>query len=132
MRSDELAPAAIEATGRIAGKESQQRLGEVVVNTARPANIRNLAANELIRNLQRFGPTSLTDAQIGGLIRLLDEEKNADVKAAISLVLGALPPERVLKNFPDEKSRTAWLSRLQNFQPAAPAPPPPMPKPDGM
>jgi hypothetical protein len=129
LRFDDLAPAAIEAAGRLSGKEPQQRLGEVVVNAARPANVRNLAAQELVRNLQRFGPTSITDAQISGLIRLLDEEKNADVKASISLVLGALPRERVLKNFPDDKTRDAWLGKLLNYQPQAPAAP--MPKPEG-
>ena len=124
MRSDELAAAAIEAAGRLAGKDPQQALADVVINTARPANIRRLATEELVRNLQRFGPTSITDPQIATLVRLLDEEKNADVKAGISLVLGALPRDRVLKNFPDPKAREAWVNRLLNYQPAAAAPAP--------
>jgi hypothetical protein len=123
LRSDELAPAAIEAASRLPGKEPQQALADVVINSMRPAPIRRQATEELVRNLQRFGPTSITDPQIATMVRLIDEEKNADVKAGISLVLGALPRDRVLGNVGDAKAQAAWRKRLLNYEPqAAPAP----------
>ncbi len=101
--------------------QGPEDLADVVINTTRPAPIRRQATDELVRNLQRFGPTSITDPQIATMSRLIDEEKNPDVKAGISLVLGALPRDRVLKNFTDAKSRDAWLKRLLNYEPQAPA-----------
>ncbi len=125
MQSDDLAPAAIEASGRLPGLEPQQEIASVLVNTSRPAHIRKLAADELVRIIQRNGVTSISDGQIAALTRLVEEEKSQEVKAGISLVLGALPRDRVLKNLADPKARAAWLDRLQNYQPSAPAAPAP-------
>jgi hypothetical protein len=124
LRSDDLAPAAIETASRLPGKEPQQALAQVVIDTNRPAPIRRQATDELVRNVQRFGPTSITDPQITTMIRLVDEEKNPDVKSGISLVLGALPRDRVLANVGDAKAQEAWRKRLLNYEPqAAPATP---------
>jgi hypothetical protein len=130
-RNDDLAPAAIEATGRLGKKEAQQALAEVVLAASRPAAIRKQAAEELVRHLQRFGSGHIADSQIAGLIKLLDDEKSTEVKSGVSLVLGALPRERVLRNFTNQEARNRWVNRLVNYQPPSASPPPPAPKPEG-
>jgi CheY-like chemotaxis protein len=126
IRSDDLAPAAIEAASRLGGKDPQHALADVVVNTSRPAAIRKQATDELVRNIQKFGATSITDAQIATMLHLVDEEKSADVKAGIAVVVGALPRDRVLTNFGDARARDAWQRRLLNYQPPTAAPAAPM------
>jgi hypothetical protein len=131
MRIDELAEAAIEATGRLPGKEAQQDLAEYVLAAKRPATLRIQAGEELVRHMERNTSAAITDPQIQRLIQTHAEEKNADVKANIALVIGALPNDRVAKNLPDDASRQAWQKRLLQYRPQAtdaPAPPPPAPK----
>jgi CheY-like chemotaxis protein len=132
LRSDDLAPAAIEAVGQLPGKEAQQDLANLVLDTARPANLRVKAAEQLVRHIQVHTSAPLTDAQIQGLLHLNFEEKDAGVKSAVAVVLGAIPRERLLKNLPDDATRQEWTRRLMNYKPdlapppgaAAPAPAP--------
>ena len=81
-----------------------------------PTNVRDGFGKGVVLDLQALGKRAelVVDALESvqfladkDLVRLLDEEKNADVKAGVSLVLGALPRDRVLKNFPDPKAREA-------------------------
>ena len=66
------------------------------------------------------------------MAHLIDEEKNADVKSGVALVLGALPRDRVLKNVGDAKAQEAWRKRLLSYEPAPAAAPMPegAPKPE--
>lgn len=129
LRVDELAPAAIEATGRISTKEAQQDLAEYLLADKRPAALRVQAGEELMRHIEAHTSAPITDIQIQRLTQLLNDEKNSDVKAAVALLLGALPSDRVTKNLPDDAARQAWQRRLLQYQPAAnPAPPAPAPK----
>lgn len=129
MRIDTLAPAAIEATGRLPGKEAQQDLAEYVLAVRRPAALRVRAARELLRHIEAHTASPLTDAQIQRLLVLFAEEKNADVKATIALIAGAIPHARVWKNLPDDAARQAWQNRLLQYRPPAGAPAPPAPAP---
>ncbi|HEV3144637.1 MAG TPA: hypothetical protein VGZ47_12180 [Gemmataceae bacterium] len=126
LKSDELAPAAIEAVGHLPGKDAQQDLANLVLDTARPANLRTKAAEQLVRHIQVHTAMPLTDPQIQGLLRLNFDEKDAGVKSAVAVVLGAIPRDRVLKNLPDDAARKEWSKRLLNYKPdLAPAPAPP-------
>ncbi|HLW64450.1 MAG TPA: response regulator [Gemmataceae bacterium] len=135
LRSDDLALAAIEAVGQLPGKDAQQDLANLVLDTARPANLRIKAAEQLVRHIQVHTSAPLTDAQIQGLLRVNFDEKDAGVKSAVAVVVGAIPRERILKNLPDEATRQEWTRRLLNYKPnlappaAAPAPAAPAPAP---
>ncbi len=59
----------------------------------------------------------------------MDVEANPDVKAGVSLVLGTLPRERVLKNFTSPEARNKWLSRMIDYRPLSG--PAKAPSPDG-
>ncbi len=134
-RSDDLAPAAIEATGRLGNKEAQQALADVILTGNRPVAIRRQAAEELVKHLRRFGAAHIADSQIAGLIKLLDDEKSLEVKVGAFLALGALPRERVMKNFTTQEARDKWVNKLLNYVPQPPAPPAPPtapPKSEGM
>jgi CheY-like chemotaxis protein len=134
LRSDDLAPAAIDAAGRLPGKEPQQRLADLVLDTARPAALRAKAAQELARHIGIHTAAPLVDTQIKGLTSTLENEKSPEVKAAIAVVIGTLPQERVLRNLSDDMAREAWRNRLQRFEPRLSVPgaaPPPAPKDEG-
>jgi hypothetical protein len=133
LKSDDLAPAAIETVGRLPGKEAQQDLANFVLDPARPVPFRVKAAEELVHHMQVHGSAALEDMQIQNLLHLLTDEKNADVKSAVSVVLGAIPRDRLLKNLPDDMAKNEWVRRLQNYKPdltpAAPPAPAPAPAP---
>src|SRR5262249_12701157 len=69
LRSDDLAPAAIDAMAALPGKNPQQDLADLTLDPARPAPIRVKAANGLTRHVQAHDSAPLSDAQIQNLIK---------------------------------------------------------------
>ncbi len=65
-RNDDLAPAAIEATGRLGKKEAQQALAEVVLATARPAAIRRRPPRNLFAMCSALGHPILRTRRLPG------------------------------------------------------------------
>src|SRR5206468_10518775 len=66
----ELAKQAIEATSRLPGRDAQSDLANVVLDGQRPADLRILAAENLVRHVQRFSP-ALSALQVQALLDLL-------------------------------------------------------------
>jgi CheY-like chemotaxis protein len=120
MLNDELAPAAIEATGRMSGTDSQNALAAVALNEKRPGPIRVLAAGELVRHIQAHGSGAINDAMLKQLIRAAESDPNADLKMAMQLVVGAFSNDRVLANLPNDDARAKWVNRVIRYVPAAP------------
>lgn len=124
-RFDDLTSAAIDAAGRLATKDVQFALAEIVVNTQRPANVRRQAATQLTRQIQQFGVTSITNPQIATFLRLLDD-KDPDVRASVAAIIGSLPRDRVLGTFSDAKAKAAWTQRFLQYEPRIEPPAAPM------
>src|SRR5262249_7647116 len=112
LRSDDLAPAAIEAVSMLPGEAPQQEMAAPTLDAARPAPIRVKPAQGLTRHIQMHDPAPLSDAQVKTLIKGYETDKNAEVRAAIAAVLGVLPQDRVLHNLADDTARQNWLNRL--------------------
>jgi hypothetical protein len=133
MRTDDLAPAAIDAVSMLPGKTPQQDLADLTLDAARPAPIRVKAANGLTRHIQLHDSAPLSDAQVKTLIKAYETDKTAEVRAAVAAVLGVLPQDRVLRNLSDDTARQNWQNRLQKYEPliapAVPTGPAPAPKP---
>jgi CheY-like chemotaxis protein len=118
LRNEELANLAIEAAGRLPGREGQRELAAVVLNAERPPQQRIKAAEELVRSLQQHGLV-LATAQIKALQALFQTTNDANLKTQVALVMGAMRPGA---------RRTGEL--LQGYRPAAgpAAEPAPQPK----
>src|SRR5439155_23728663 len=113
---DDGVKAAIEAAGRLGGTDVQARLAGVVANDKRPAGLRVLATQTLVRHLQQYG-VGLNGNQIAALETIfLKQETDPAVRPEVALLLGALRPD----------SRTTG-ERLKGYRPGDPvgAPPPP-------
>jgi CheY-like chemotaxis protein len=89
MRDDALAARAIEAVGKLPVKLAQPDLAMVVKDTARPAEIRMLAADNLVSNIQQFG-LAIPEKTVSELRALFDAEANADLKRHLATVVGVL------------------------------------------
>ena len=62
----ELAKQAIEATSRLPGRDAQSDLANVVVDPQRPADVRVLAAENLVRHAQHVVGDALLHLHAGG------------------------------------------------------------------
>jgi hypothetical protein len=85
----ELAKLAIEATSRLPGRDAQSDLANVVVDAQRPADVRVLAAENLILHAQRNGP-ALSTTQIQALMDLLPTLQEPLLRAKVASAVGTL------------------------------------------
>ncbi len=122
INSDDLASLAIETASRLPAKEVQFALARVVLDSQRPVEVRRSAARHLVRQIQHLGVTSLSSQQIVALVRQLDDETDAEVKAGIGSILGALPDDRILSSLEDSQSQQAWMLRALNYRPPSAEP----------
>ncbi len=110
--------AALDAAGRLPGREAQTDLLGVVVDGRRPGLVRFIAADLLTRHIQRhsllLGATQLQALQTAYAQAAADPP----LKARIAVVLGTLRPDARLTG-----------QRLRDFRPAAAQPPPPRKEP---
>jgi hypothetical protein len=84
--------AAIRAAGALPGPRPQAELAAVVLDGGRPAPVREAAAAELARVIQKNG-VALTPAQVGALRGLAAQPgTGAELKARLGLLLGGLRP----------------------------------------
>lgn len=109
LHSDELAPLAIEATGRLPDREAQWALANLALDPSRPVELRAAAAAELARHIAAFGSV-LTRDYVAGIDNVLrataPDPKARRLYSNLSLVVGALRP-----------SATETGKRLQRFVP---------------
>ena len=118
----ELAKPAIEAASRLPGSEPQMALATAVLDAQKPADVRALAAENLVRHAQRHG-TALNAQSIQALMDLLPTIQDPVLRARVAAAVGTL----------QGNGRQSGM-RLQRYspplpQPAAPpaAPPPAAP-----
>jgi hypothetical protein len=90
LRNEALARLAIEAAGRLPGKDPQRALAEIVL-TSPKAELRAQAANELAHHILQHG-LALPASQVKGLQDLLDATKEPRLRASIAQVLGSFRP----------------------------------------
>lgn len=105
------APAASAALGEVPGIDAQRDLADVLLDSSRPAPLRNAAGSRLVRSIQRFGPL-LTDDQERRLLDVAGSEADPAIHSVLAAVLGALRPEPQVVG-----------SRLRNFAPVQPPAP---------
>jgi hypothetical protein len=117
MRHEELGAMAVEAGGRLPGRDVQRQLAGIVIDEAVRAEVRASAANELARHIQA-NSLALAQNQIVGLQNIFAKTEDGRLKANVALVLGALRPDIY---------RTG--ERIRNFEPAPPVPGKPEPGP---
>lgn len=108
--------AALLASSRLPGAKPQSELAGFILDPNRPAPLRFVAANELVRHIQQNGVV-LPPVQIKALQELQQAEKDPDLKAGVSLIIGSLRPD----------ARQTG-ERLKEYTPTAPAPQPPPPE----
>jgi len=116
LRNEELQVLAVEAAGRLPGREPQRALAQVVLDEAVRAEVRVLAAVELARSIQA-NRAALAFTQAKGLENLFNTTEDRRIKANVGLVLGALRPD-IYKTG----------AQLKNFVPEPAAKPEPGPK----
>ena len=92
LLSNDLAPFAVEAAGYLPGPEAQRQLARVVLDDARPANLRIAAAYSLMQSLQHFGLLLSAD-QVAALKALYETAPDAKLKSGLAVVVGALRPD---------------------------------------
>ena len=92
VRNNELAARAIEAVGRLPGREAQQTLANVVLDPNQPAALRSEAAVELTRHIQEHG-LALTRNEIAGLQDNFAAAKDPKLKAHLAQVVGSMHPD---------------------------------------
>jgi CheY-like chemotaxis protein len=118
LRSKELGNLAVEAAGRLTGREAQRELAGLVLDQGQPAALRSAAAIELCRQIQQNGLV-LTDVQVKSLQKLFETTDDAKLKGNVALVIGSLHPDGRVTG-----------ERLQRYRPTfAPQPTPPTPAP---
>jgi hypothetical protein len=84
--------AALAAAARLPGSDAQSALAAEVLDARRKPALREAAATELARHVQKFGP-ALSAAQLDALRRLPAERGLApEVKARVLALLGSLRP----------------------------------------
>jgi hypothetical protein len=115
--SEEAQVAALVAAGRLPGREAQTELANAVLDAKKPGRtpgLRAIAAQELARHIQQYGP-ALTAGLVQALEELHRSEPDVSVRSAVALVLGSMRPDARLTG-----------ERLKGFtpQPAPPEPPP--------
>jgi len=92
LRNEELAVLAVEAAGRLSGRQAQRELAGLVLDDSVRAEVRTAAANELARSIQA-NRAVLFGNQAKGLENLFATTEDRLLKANVGLVLGALRPD---------------------------------------
>jgi CheY-like chemotaxis protein len=111
MRNKDLAPLAVEAAGRLRGRDAQQHLATLVLDAAQPEALRSLAATELVRSIQQNG-LALRSEQIDRIQALFGSMPQSRLKENVALVMGTFRPD----------ARQTG-ERLERYQPTFGAPP---------
>jgi hypothetical protein len=120
LRSNDLAPLAIDAVGHLPGAAGQQELASVVLDTGRDPKLRAAAAYQLAHQIQAHG-VLLNRDQVRGLQDLyLMKGPDAKLNANLALIAGSLRP-----------SAAETGQRLKEFKPTLPGPTEPPPPKEG-
>ena len=91
LHTESLRPLAIEAMRGLPGKVPQRELAAIVLTKDTPPEIRNAAALELSRHIQKYG-LQLDRGQIKGLVDLFQTADEPKFKANVALVVGSMQP----------------------------------------
>ena len=92
LNSAETSQSASVALGDVPVAAAQRGLADVVLDPSKPAPLRQSAAAQLARSLQRFGPLIAAD-QEAKLVAALDGETDPALRTALATALDALRPE---------------------------------------
>lgn len=92
-----------QALGDIPGTDSQRALADVALDPSKPAPVRLNTAQQLARNIRRFGPR-LSSEQERRLVEELGQEADPTFRDALAAVVGALKP------VPDASASLLWPS----------------------
>ena len=100
-----------------------------MLDPSKPAPLRQSAAAQLARSLQRFGPLIAAD-QEARLVAALDRETDPALRTALATALGALRPEaaatgRRLQGYRAARPPTHRRRRCPDAEPPADSPAPP-------
>jgi CheY-like chemotaxis protein len=87
--------AASSAMGDVPSAEAQRGLADVALDPSKDPRARLVAAAQLTRSLQRFGPLVTAD-QEARFVAALDQEADPALRAALSTIVGALRPTPAL------------------------------------
>ena len=101
------------ALGDVPNPDAQRGLADILIDPAKPAELRASAAAQLSKSVQRFGPLVTSDQETA-LLEAFDREPDAALRTALGTVIGALRPKAAPTG--------ARLRRL-DASPAAPPPP---------
>lgn len=111
MDRDDLAKPAIDAAGRLPGREPQSALANLVLNTNRPVEVRTAAAEALVRHAQRHG-NALEAGQTKALLTLLPTIQEPPLRTKVAIAIGIL-----------QATQRQSGERLLRFLPPPPLPP---------
>jgi CheY-like chemotaxis protein len=118
MESPTLSPAAvksaIEIAGRLGGKESQRHLLVFLCRSTRAFELRRLAGDELVRNIQANGNQLSRNDMIALFDMYKDESLDKTLRPVVNALVGLMQP--------DDKTTGG---RLKGFDPKIPPPAPP-------
>jgi CheY-like chemotaxis protein len=92
LHNKDLATQAVEAAGRLPGREPQIALAGLVLETNQPEALRSAAAIELCRHIQQYG-LLLRTTQVSGLQNAFATMPDSKLKANVSLVIGSMRPD---------------------------------------
>jgi CheY-like chemotaxis protein len=92
LHNKALASQAVEATGRLPGREPQIALAGLVLEPNQPEALRSAAAIELCRHIQQYG-LLLRQVQAESLQALFATMPDSKLKANVSLVIGSMRPD---------------------------------------
>lgn len=103
LKSDDLAPLAIDAVARIGSKNVQLDLANLAVAPERPVPIRTQAATALVEHIQAFGHF-VTDAQAAAIAQSAAAAEDFALKTRLLAAQGVLKPNSkvtgdLLKNY---------------------------------
>ncbi len=105
------------ALGDVPDQNAQRSLADVLIDPAKPKELRLSAAGQLARSLQRFGPLVAAD-QEPRLLTAFDSESDPALRTALGTVIGALRPKAVRVG---ERLRLLGPG-ASNVPPASPSP----------
>lgn len=91
LKNNDLAKPAIDVVTRLPGREAQIDLASVVLDAARPAELRLAATDGLMQHMQRFG-VALTDDTKQGLLQLAADEKTPELRGRVADAVGVFSP----------------------------------------
>lgn len=92
LQSKELAPLAASAAGHFHGREAQRQLARLLLDQARPVELRSVAAIELSRNILNNGLV-LNVEQSRALLGLYETTTDPKLRPQLALVVGSMRPD---------------------------------------